>query len=61
MIRYDKWRWRLIYQLGRFGERYPAHQAAITELQQAILREPHGLISALRLLARWTALFTREG
>ena len=61
MILYDKWRWRLIYQLGRFGERYPAHQAAINELQQAILREPHGLISALRLLARWTALFTREG
>lgn len=61
MILYDKWRWRLIYQLGRFGEGYPAYRAAINELQQAILREPNGLVSALRLLARWTALFTREG
>lgn len=61
MILYDKWRWRLIYQLGRFGERYQEHQATINELQQAILREPDGLIAALRLLARWTALFTREG
>ena len=61
MIVYDKWRWRLIYQLGRFGERHPAHQATINELQRAILREPDGIVSALRLLARWTALFTREG
>ena len=61
MILYDKWRWRLIYQLGRFGDRYQEHQATINELQQAILRETDGLITALRLLARWTALFTREG
>jgi CRISPR-associated protein Csm1 len=61
MLLYDKWRWRLIYQIGRFGERYPAHQATINELRQSILREPAGLVSNLRLLARWTALFTREG
>ena len=61
MILYDKWRWRLIYQLGRFGERYQEHQATISKLQQAILRESGGLITALRLLTRWTALFTREG
>ena len=61
MILYDKWRWRLIYQLGRFGERYQEHQATINKLQQAILREPDGLITALRQLARWAALFTREG
>jgi hypothetical protein len=59
-IQYDKWRWRLTYQLSRFGERYKDHQATINDLQQAILREPEGLIAVLHMLARWTALLTRE-
>ena len=60
MIRYDKWRWRLTYQLSRFAERYTAHQAKINDLQRAILREPDGLIDVLHMMARWTALLTRE-
>jgi CRISPR-associated protein Csm1 len=61
MILYDKWRWRLTYQLSRFGERYKAHQGIINDLQRAILREPDGLIGVLHMLARWIALLTREG
>ncbi|MGQ4808490.1 CRISPR system single-strand-specific deoxyribonuclease Cas10/Csm1 (subtype III-A) [Candidatus Entotheonellaceae bacterium PAL068K] len=61
MIQYDRWRWRLTYQLSRFGDRYSDHQATINDLQHAILREPDGLITVLRLLARWTTLLTREG
>jgi CRISPR-associated protein Csm1 len=60
MILYDKWRWRLTYQLSHFGERYTDHQATINALQQAILHEPEGLIAVLHMLARWTALLTRE-
>jgi CRISPR-associated protein Csm1 len=59
MIRYDRWHWRLVYQLGRFGERYREHQDTINQLGQEIMREG-GLIADLRVLVRWTALLTRE-
>ncbi len=61
VIHYDKWQWRLIYQLSRFGERYKDHRDQISELQQAITREQDGLITVLHVLARWTELLTREG
>lgn len=61
MVHYDKWQWRLAYQLSRFGERYKDHKDTIDELQRAIMRERDGLISSLHVLARWTALLTREG
>jgi len=61
VIHYDKWQWRLIYQLSRFGERYKDHKDKISELQQAITREHDGLIMVLHVLARWTELLTREG
>ncbi|MGE4096206.1 MAG: type III-A CRISPR-associated protein Cas10/Csm1, partial [Candidatus Binatia bacterium] len=60
MVQYDKWQWRLAYQLGRFGERYKDHKDTINELQQAIVRERNGLISILHVLARWATLLTRE-
>jgi hypothetical protein len=60
MVHYDKWQWRLAYQLGRFGERYKDHKDTIDELQQAIVRERDGLISILHVLARWATLLTRE-
>lgn len=60
-IQYDKWQWRLVYQLSRFGERYKEHQGNINALGQAILREREGLIAVLKVLTRWTALLTREG
>lgn len=59
MIQYDRWQWRLVYQLGRFGERYREHQDTINQLGQEIMREG-GLIADLRVLVRWTALLTRE-
>jgi CRISPR-associated protein Csm1 len=59
MIHYDRWQWRLVYQLSRFGERYKEHQNTINQLGQAIMREG-GLITDLRVVARWVALLTRE-
>jgi CRISPR-associated protein Csm1 len=61
MVHYDKWQWRLAYQLGRFGERYKDHKETIDEFQRAIVREQDGIISILHVLARWTTLLTREG
>jgi CRISPR-associated protein Csm1 len=60
MIQYDKWQWRLVYQLSRFGERYKEHQDTIKELGQTLVREQEGLMPILHVLARWTALLTRE-
>jgi CRISPR-associated protein Csm1 len=60
MIEYDKWRWRLTYQISRFGERYPHFAESINQLQQAIVRKEDGLIRLLHVLARWTELLTRE-
>jgi hypothetical protein len=61
MIHYDKWQWQLVFQLGRFGERYPHLQPSILQLQRDIAREQDGLIAVLHVLARWVALLTREG
>jgi len=61
MVHYDKWQWRLAYQLSRFGESYKDHKDTIDEFQRAIMRERDGLIAILHVLARWTALLTREG
>ncbi|GBC81426.1 CRISPR-associated protein Cas10/Csm1 [bacterium HR10] len=60
LIHYDKWQWRLVYHLSRFGERYPAHKEAIDRLQQALV-QPSGFIARLHVLARWAELLTREG
>jgi CRISPR-associated protein Csm1 len=59
MIQYDRWQWRLVYQLGRFGGSYKEHQDTINQLGREIMRE-RGLIADLRVLVRWTALLTRE-
>ncbi|MCS6927341.1 MAG: type III-A CRISPR-associated protein Cas10/Csm1, partial [Candidatus Binatia bacterium] len=61
MVHYDKWQWRLAYQLSRFAERYPDHKDTIAALQRAIVRERDGVISFLHVLARWAELSTREG
>ena len=59
MIHYDKWQWKLVYQLGRFGQSYPHLKPSILQLRQAIAREQDGLIAVLNVLARWVALLTR--
>ena len=61
LIQYDRWQWRLVYQLGRFQERYPHWAEPIGQLRLAIAREREGLIGVLHVLARWAALLTREG
>ena len=59
MIQYDRWQWRLVYQLSRFGGSYQAHEDIINQLGQEIM-SAGGLIADLRVLVRWTALLTRE-
>src|SRR5262249_13946006 len=60
VVHYDKWQWRLAYQLGRFGDRHKDQKDTIDELQRAIVREQGSLISILHVLARWATLLTRE-
>jgi CRISPR-associated protein Csm1 len=60
-IHYAKWMWRLVHHLGRYRQRYQDHQTQIEELEQAITRNDNHLIEQLHVLARWTALLTREG
>lgn len=59
-IFYAKWMWRLVYHLGRYGEQYQTHQPQIKQLEHDITRNDDHLIERLHVLARWTALWTRE-
>ncbi len=58
MIYYEKWRWHLVYQLGRFAERYPAYKTNICDLQKQII--DNKLIANLNVIARWAELLTRK-
>jgi CRISPR-associated protein Csm1 len=60
-IAYAKWMWRLVYQLGRFAQRHKDHETTVEELQRALVSDRSGLMPLLQVLARWTALVTREG
>lgn len=59
-IHYEKWQWRLVYQLGRFGERYRHFADSINKFQRDIVGNKDGLIAVLNVLARWTELLTQE-
>jgi CRISPR-associated protein Csm1 len=59
LVYYDKWQWRLVYQLSRFGERYKHFAQTIENLQRAITE--NRLIDVLHVLSRWMELLTREG
>src|SRR5262249_10775207 len=37
-IHYSRWLWRLVYQIGRFGERHKNHRAQLNQFQQEISR-----------------------
>ena len=58
-IQYARWQWRLVYQLSQTSERNPKHQAELTDLQEALVRDDK-LINLLQVLARWTELQTRN-
>jgi len=58
-IHYEKWQWRLVYQLRRFGERYSHSKNTIEDLQRAIIGDK--FICVLNVLVRWTELLTRKG
>ena len=57
-IRYAKWVWRLVYQLGRFREAHEDFSAEIGRFQAQIILK--NLVQQLNVIARWTELLTRE-
>jgi CRISPR-associated protein Csm1 len=60
LIHYDKWQWRLVYQLRRFAERHPVHKDTIENLQRVIAQDREGLITILNVLSRWADFLTRK-
>lgn len=59
MVHYQRWQWRLAYQLHRFADRYKHFATTIDEFHRA-LKQQGGIIEHLHVLARWTELITRE-
>ena len=58
-ILYDKWRWRLVYNLARFREAHKEQRASLEELRDTLLEGGDGMIGLLDLAVRWTEFFTR--
>ena len=58
-ILYDKWRWRLVYNLARFKEAHKEQREQLEELRNMLLEGGDGLISLLDLAVRWTEFLTR--
>ncbi len=58
-IQYARWQWRLVYQLSQARERNKTHEAELSALQEALVRDDR-FIGLLRVLARWTELQTRN-
>ena len=56
-IKYDKWRWRLIYTLRDFAKEKAIFKEDIEEIQRAILEKD--LIANLNLPVRWAELLLR--
>jgi len=56
LIQYASWQWMLVYKLRKYNRDYPM----ITQLEKKLRDPQDGLIAHLQILARWTALLTRE-
>jgi len=59
LVTYARWQWQSVYQMARVGRSSRDHQEALGELMETVTHR--GLIEHLGILARWTALLTREG
>ncbi len=58
-----KWAWRLIYHLSRAKQMHKNHSDLIDDLRQELVvnhGQDQGLIQLIHVIARWTALQTRE-
>jgi len=58
-ICYDKWRWRLVYNLARLREAHKKQRESLEELRDKLLEGGDGLIRLLDLAVRWTEFLTR--
>lgn len=59
LVDYDRWRWRMVYHLSRFAQRYRSQEQALQNLKEALSQR--GLIQNIHIAARWAELLTREG
>lgn len=59
LVDYDRWRWRMVYHLSRFAQRYRSQERALQNLKDALSQK--GLIQNIHIAARWAELLTREG
>lgn len=53
-VAHDRWRWRLIYHLSRFAQRYQPQQQRLDTLRSALLQKD--LIRNIHVSARWAEL-----
>ncbi len=58
-IAHDRWRWRMMYHLSRFIQRYQSQQQNLQALLSAMQQQ--NLIANVHVAARWAELLTREG
>lgn len=59
LVDHDRWRWRMVYHLSRFAQRYRSQEQALQNLKHALSQK--GLIQNIHIAARWAELLTREG
>ncbi|MGC8785147.1 MAG: type III-A CRISPR-associated protein Cas10/Csm1 [Armatimonadota bacterium] len=59
LVQHDRWRWRMVYHLSRFAQRYSSQEKALQDLKEALSQK--GLIQNIHIAARWAELLTREG
>jgi len=59
-ILYDKWCWRLVYNLARFKEAHKEQREQLEGLRNMLLEGGDGMIGLLDLAVRWTEFLTRE-
>ena len=59
LVDHDRWRWRMVYHLSRFAQRYRSQEQALQNLKDALSQK--GLIQNIHIAARWAELLTREG
>ncbi len=59
LIAHNRWRWRMMYHLSRFIQRYGSQQQNLQALLHAMQQQ--NLITNIHVATRWAELLTREG
>lgn len=58
--KWQRWRWLLVYSLGRYATRYPAWERQIKNIQHELLDPRSNLEDRLGMVLRWTELLLRK-